>query len=178
MDNNYDSFLEIAVSLMKKKKKPQSLDSMTKEVFSKKGVVGTELQIAQFQVDFMLSGFFVCCGEDKSGHQLWDLKTRQNSSLLDKDGGYLKDLNDDDDEVKKNELKEDDFENHEGVDQYIEDDEEEDKSEPDEIEEEMGLVNGDSTSDEDESIVAYDDDDDEDDVEEEDEDDIEAELNK
>ena len=85
MNNNYDSFLEIAVALMKKKKKPQSLESLTKEVFSKKGAEGNELQIAQFQVDFMLSGFFVCCGEDKQGNQLWDLKTRQNSSLLDKD---------------------------------------------------------------------------------------------
>ena len=41
MNNNYDSFLEIAVALMKKKKKPQSLEAITKEVFSKKGVDGT-----------------------------------------------------------------------------------------------------------------------------------------
>ena len=81
MNNNYDSFLEIAVALMKKKKKPQSLEALTKEVFSKKGAEVNELQVAQFQVDFMLSGFFVCCGEDKQGNQLWDLKTRQLSAL-------------------------------------------------------------------------------------------------
>ena len=51
MNTNYDSFLEIAVALMKKKKKPQSLESLTKEVFSKKGIEGNELEVAQFQVD-------------------------------------------------------------------------------------------------------------------------------
>ena len=106
MNNNYDSFLEIAVALMKKKKKPQSLEALTKEVFSKKGVEGNELQIAQFQVDFMLSGFFVCCGEDKAGNQLWDLKTRQHSSLLDKDSGYMIDSSAEDNEAAENELKE------------------------------------------------------------------------
>lgn len=174
MDNNYDSFLEIAVALMKKKKKPQSLDTMTKEVFAKKGVVGSELQIAQFQVDFMLSGYFVCCGEDKTGNQLWDLKTRQNSSLLDKDGGYLKDLNDDDDEVKKNELKDDNFDDHQGIDQYIEDDDEEEKAEQDDIEEDLGLVSSDSVTED----VEHLDDDEDDEEEEEEEDDIESELNK
>lgn len=140
MNNNYDSFLEIAVALMKKKKKPQSLEAITKEVFSKKGVDGNELQVAQFQVDFMLSGYFVCCGEDKAGNQLWDLKTRQLTSLLDKDSGYMKDLSDEEEEALNNELK-DDFEFGDGqnIDQYIDDDDEE-INEKDDIEEDLGLV--------------------------------------
>lgn len=156
MNTNYDSFLEIAVALMKKKKKPQSLELITKEVFSKKGVDGNELQVAQFQVDFMLSGFFVCCGEDKSGNQLWDLKTRQVSALLDKDGGYMKDLSEEEEEALNNELKEDfQFGAHDDLDSYIEDDDEEERNEQDDIEEDLGLVSLDD-SDEESEVVNYD----------------------
>lgn len=163
MNINYDSFLEISVALMKKKKKPQSLESITKEVFSKKGVEGNELQIAQFQVDFMLSGFFVCCGEDKNGNQLWDLKTRQPSSLLDKDSGYMKEFTEEDEEASNNELR-DDYQlgGHEDIDQYIEDDEEE-TNEQDDIEEDLGLVSLDQ-DDSEEEVVNFD-------LEEEDEED-------
>lgn len=154
MNNNYDSFLEIAVALMKKKKKPQSLESMTKEVFSKKGVEGNELQIAQFQVDFMLSGFFVCCGEDKNGNQLWDLKTRQNSSLLDKDSGYMKDLSEEEAEASENELKDDyQYGDNDSIDQYIDDDEDE-TNEKDDIEEDLGLVSADNINED--EILNYD----------------------
>lgn len=154
MNNNYDSFLEIAVALMRKKKKPQSLESMTKEVFSKKGVEGNELQIAQFQVDFMLSGFFVCCGEDKNGNQLWDLKTRQNSSLLDKDSGYMKDLSEEEAEASENELKDDyQYGDNESIDQYIDDDEDE-TNEKDDIEEDLGLVSADNINED--EILNYD----------------------
>lgn len=146
MNDKYDSFLEIAVALMKKKKKPQSLEALTKEVFSKKGVEGNELQIAQFQVDFMLSGYFVCCGEDKQGNQLWDLKTRQLSSLLDKDSGYMRDLSDEEKEAEDNELKDDNqFGDNEDLDQYFDDDDEE-KEEQDDIEEDLGLVSLDEDS--------------------------------
>lgn len=173
MNNNYDSFLEIAVVLMKKKKKPQSLDAITKEVFSKKGVDGSELQVAQFQVDFMLSGHFVCCGEDKDGIQLWDLKNRQPSSLLDKEGVYLKDMSDEDPEVINNELKDDyQFDGHDDIDQYIDDDDEE-TTEQDDIEEDLGLVSLDQESEESEEIVNYDNDDEEEEI-----DDIEEELTK
>ena len=140
MNDKYDSFLEIVVALMKKKKKPQSLETLTKEVFSKKGVEGNELQIAQFQVDFMLSGYFVCCGEDKQGNPLWDLKTRQESSLLDKDSGYRRDLSEEDEEASINELKDDNqFGDHDDLDQYFDDDDEE-INEQDDIEEDLGLV--------------------------------------
>ncbi len=156
MNNNYDSFLEIAVSLMKKKKKPQSLESMTKEVFSKKGVEGNELQIAQFQVDFMTSGFFVCCGEDKSGNQLWDLKSRQLSAFLDKDSGYMRDLSDEEEEALSNELKDDfEFGDHDNIDSFIDDDDEE-VNEQDDIEEDLGLVSLDSLSDGEEEVINYD----------------------
>lgn len=152
MNNNYDSFLEIAVALMKKKKKPQSLEVLTKEVFSKKGAEGNELQVAQFQVDFMLSGFFVCCGEDKQGNQLWDLKTRQLSALLDKDSGYMRDLSDEDEEALSNELKDDfQFGDHGNIDQFIDDDDEEERNEQDDIEEDLGLV---SLGDEDEEDMS------------------------
>ncbi len=153
MNNNYDSFLEIAVALMKKKKKPQSLEAVTKEVFSKKGVEGNELEIAQFQVDFMLSGYFVCCGEDKSGNQLWDLKVRQPSSFLDKDSGFIRDMSEEDEEASNNELK-DDFSDHDNIDQYIEDEDEE-TNEQDDIEEDLGLVSLDQADGEDE-VVNYD----------------------
>lgn len=166
MNNNYDSFLEIAVALMKKKKKPQSLESMTKEVFSKKGVEGNELQIAQFQVDFMLSGFFVCCGEDKNGNQLWDLKTRQNSSLLDKDSGYMRDLSEEEAEALDNELKDDFQYGSEGnIDQYLDDDDDEETNEKDDIEEDLGLVSMDEDSDIEAEVLNYDVKDDEDDEE-------------
>lgn len=173
MNNNYDSFLEIAVALMKKKKKPQSLDLITKEVFSKKGIEGNELQIAQFQVDFMVSGYFLWCGEDKDGNQLWGLKSRQNSALLDKDGGYLKEMSDDDEEVLNNELKgEYQFEEYDGINQFIEDDDEE-TNEKDDIEEDLGLVEEDQEPTEDTVTYAS-----EDDVEVEEIDDIEEELTK
>ena len=42
-------------SLMKKKRKPQSLDSLTAEVFSKKGLSTKDYaQVAQFELDFMI----------------------------------------------------------------------------------------------------------------------------
>lgn len=166
MNNNYDSFLEIAVALMKKKKKPQSLELITKEVFSKKGAEGNELQVAQFQVDFMLSGYFVCCGEDKSGNQLWDLKTRQVSALLDKDSGYMRDLSEEEEEALSNELKDDYQYGSENIDQYIDDDDDEETNEKDDIEEDLGLVSLDDDSDSEDEVLNFDlgDEDEEDDI--------------
>lgn len=155
MNTNYDSFLEIAVALMKKKKKPQTLESITKEVFSKKGADGNELEIAQFQVDFMLSGYFVCCGEDKSGNQVWDLKNRVKSELITKDTAYMKEFTEEDQEANDNELKDDfQFGNYNDLDNYIDDDEDEETSEQDEIEEDLGIVSQkDFDEDTDESIL-------------------------
>ena len=176
--NNNESLLEIAVRLMKSKKKPKSLKELTNEVFREKGIAEDSLideKKAQFQVDFMVSGYYVCCGENRKCHKLWDLKSRQPSSLIDKDGNLLEDLYADDEDVIKNELKDDDvlFDND---DHLLEDDDEE-KEEHDDIEEELSLV---SESDEDSiteevssKSLHNDEDDEEDEI-----DDIEEELKK
>ena len=83
MNEKNDSLLEIAFEEMKKKKKPKTLEKICKDVFEIKGIKYNEETASQFQIDFMLSGNFVCCGEDKDGEKLWDLKSRQSSSLLD-----------------------------------------------------------------------------------------------
>lgn len=182
MNERNDSLLEIAVNLMKRKKKPQTLKSMLNEIFERKGIEQTEQAVAQFEVDFMLSGLFIYCGEDKDKNQLWDLKERQPSSLLDKDGGVL-DLYEDDEEATKNELRDDvDFADK-NVDDYINDDEIDKKDDEDDIEEELGLVGEDeetSEIDSDDMNRSYGDDEDEyEDIDEEDEeDDIEEALRK
>jgi hypothetical protein len=123
----------------------------------------------------MLSGFFVCCGEDKQGNQLWDLKTRQLSALLDKDSGYMRDLSDEDEEALSNELKDDfQFGDHDGIDQYIDDDDEEERNEQDDIEEDLGIVALSQDPDESDEVITYEGEDEE----EEDFDDIEEELTK
>ena len=126
---------------MEKKRKPHTIMSIAKDVFEMKGLDYTENPelLSQFQIDFMLSGNFVCCGEDKDGEKLWDLKSRQSSSLLDKDGSYLDDPYNDNDDVIKNELK-DDMEYgdiDEDQDENIDDDDDDEDEETDEIEEEL-----------------------------------------
>lgn len=145
-----ESLIDIAIRIMKLKKKPKSLKELTNEIFQAKNIKeNVEDLKAQFQMDFMLSGHFVCCGEDKNGLKLWDLKSRQPSTLLDKDGNYLEDLYENDEDVIKNELK-DEFEfDHEdkAIDELISDDDEEETDETDDIEEELGLVEVDEETD-------------------------------
>lgn len=179
--NNNDSLLEIAIRLMKSKKKPKSLKELTNEVFQAKGIKNDEnieAKKAQFQVDFMVSGFFVCCGENKQGYKLWDLKSRQPSTLIDKDGNLLEDLYADDEDVLKNELKDDFYvdDPDKELDSYVEDDEEDEEEETDDIEEELGLVSldDDATEDIPTSEITVDEDDEVD--EDEELDDIEEEL--
>ena len=95
------SLLEIAIELLEKKKKPQSIDTIIKEVMSLKGYKVSEAKekAPQFVMDFMLSGNFIYCGDD-----CWDLKYRQPTSVLDKDGGDFEDFYANDEEVKQNEL--------------------------------------------------------------------------
>ena len=139
MNEKNDSLLEIAFEEMKKKKKPKTLEKICKDVFEIKGIKYNEETASQFQIDFMLSGNFVCCGEDKDGEKLWDLKSRQSSSLLDKDGSYLDDPYNDNDDVIKNELKVDmeygDID--EDQDDNIDEDDDDEDEETDEIEEEL-----------------------------------------
>ena len=138
-----ESLLDIAIRLMRSKKKPKSLRELTNEVFQTKGVTGDDIEDrkAQFQVDFMLSGHFVCCGENSKGLKLWDLKSRQPSTLLDKDGSYLEELFSYDEDVIKNELKDEDVYEikTKSDDELFEDDTDED-DDTDDIEEELGLV--------------------------------------
>ena len=95
------SLLEIAIEILEKKKKPQSIDTIIKEVMSLKGYKVSEAKekAPQFVMDFMLSGNFIYCGDD-----CWDLKYRQPTSVLDKDGGDFEDFYANDEEVKQNEL--------------------------------------------------------------------------
>ncbi len=160
-----DSLIEIALREMKSKRKPRTLNKIAKDVFEVKGlnIKEEEKTLAQFQMDFMLSGYFICCGEDKNGNKIWDLKSRQPSSLLDKDGSYLEDLYDYDEEVVKNELK-DDIVYKAVDDDFDADDEDDDKEEHDEIEEELlseGLVVEDDLEEEEDEDLADDFEDDE-----------------
>jgi len=165
MNNNNRSLVEIAYSEMKTKRKPRTMERIAKDVFEIKGINPNKSPkiISQFAMDFMLSGYFICCGEDKNGKKLWDLKNRQKSSLLDKDGSYLEDLYDDDDEIAKNELKDDivykpakDFDD----DSYDSDDEEEEEEnseeETDDVEELISEEYGDDGEEEDEDDILLD----------------------
>lgn len=144
-----DSLIEIAIELMEKKRKPHTIMSIAKDVFEMKGLDYTKNPelLSQFQIDFMLCGYFMCCGEDKKGNKLWDLKERQPHELLDKESVYLDDVYEDDDEVKKNELKEEDYTYASKEDQEFDsefsndnsDEDEEDDEEKDDIEEELLL---------------------------------------
>ena len=138
--NKNESLIDISIKVMKTKKKPKTFKDVANEVFQIKGIksVSEELK-AQFQMDFMLSGYFICCGEDKNGLKLWDLKSRQPSTLLDKDGNYLEDLYENDEEVIKNELKDDYDVSDDKIEEYGLDDEEE-SDETDDIEAELGLI--------------------------------------
>ncbi|HHU55736.1 MAG TPA: hypothetical protein GXZ48_03475 [Acholeplasmataceae bacterium] len=176
MTNNNESLVEIAVRLMRSKKKPKNMIYITNEVFQAKGIRDHEnldKLKAQFQLDFMLSGEFICCGEDKNGYKLWDLKGRQPSTLLDKDGVYLEDLYEDDEDVIKNELK-DDFD-----DEKVKDEDEDE--EEDDIEEELKNIDDDDDlliDDDDEGVIILDEDDDEDGLILDDEEDEDDDLDK
>jgi len=153
MNNANDSLLEIALREMKSKRRPRTLEKITKDVFEVKGINPQEAKdmLTQFQMDFMLSGYFICCGEDKHGAKIWDLKNRQPSSLLDKDGSYLEDLYDYDDDVIKHELKDDTvYKSEPGLEDDDGDDDDTEIEETDDIEEE--LFNRNETEDDEEDI--------------------------
>ena len=169
--NQYDSLLEIALREMKSKRKPRTLAKITKDVFEVKGINPDDNpeMLTQFHMDFMLSGHFICIGEDKHGVKLWDLKNRQPSTLLDKDGSYLEDLYDYDDEVAKYELKDDiPYQEEDNLDD--DDDDDNDLEESDDIEEELFNQSEDEEDEEEEDDFVIDVLDDEEDDEDEDED--------
>ncbi len=138
MNEKNDSLIEIAFKEMTKKRKPKPLNKIISDVFEIKGIEKTQEAISQFEMDFMLSGIFICCGEDKNtGEMLWDIKTRQESKLLDKEGNFT-DPYDDDDDVVKNELTADnEFDDEENDEEFEDDDDDDNDDETDDIEEEL-----------------------------------------
>ncbi len=158
------SLLEIAIELLDMKKKPQKITAILKEVMEIKGVKASVIkEIApQFVLDFMQSGYFVYCGDE-----CWDLKDRQPTSVLDKEGGDYDDIYADDEDVKNNELKDDIFEN-ENVDQNQDNDDDDDEdSEEDEMDDDLAKAFDDFDDEYNSGLVVLDDDskDDEDDDE-------------
>ena len=127
------SLLEIAIELLDMKKKPQKITAILKEVMEIKGVKASVMKelSPQFILDFMQSGYFVYCGDE-----CWDLKDRQPTAVLDKESGDYDDIYEDDEDVKKNELKDDIFIDG-NIDRIQDNDEADDENEEDEIDDDL-----------------------------------------
>ncbi len=155
------SLLELAIELLQKKRKPCKINTIIEEVMEIKGYKGAKAKehTPQFLLDFMQSGYFVYCGDD-----CWDLKERQSTSVIDKDGGDYEAIYNDDEDVKKNELKDEtiydsDYESTTDDDS----DEDEDDEEDDDIARELNNQEEDDLSNEFET-VSYDESDEDEDV--------------
>lgn len=182
--NKNNSLLEIAIKEMENKKKPKTLDEIINDVFQIKGIKEKDEYLSQFIMDFMLSGSFICCGEDKRKKKLWDLKERQPSNVLDKDGTYYDEPYDED--VVRNELSDETlYKVAKGLDEDDDDLEEEDDDieETDEIAEDLSeFDDGDQDDDgaydddEDDEFEIVEDFDDDDELDEDDDDDEDDEL--
>lgn len=127
------SLLEIAIELLDMKKKPQKITAILKVVMEIKGVKASVMKelSPQFILDFMQSGYFVYCGDE-----CWDLKDRQPTAVLDKESGDYDDIYEDDEDVKKNELKDDIFID-DNIDRIQDNDEDDDENEEDEIDDDL-----------------------------------------
>lgn len=152
------SLLEIAIELLQKKQGKCKLSTIIEQVMEIKGykVHAAKEHTAQFLLDFMQSGYFVYCGDDE-----WDLKERQSTSVIDKDGGDYDSDHDKEAEYKKYELKDDNVydEDYDDIDE--EDEDENDEDEDDDIARELnGLDEDDDLSKEFETEV-YDEEDEE-----------------
>lgn len=157
------SLLEIAIELLDMKKKPQKITAIMKEVMEIKGVKASVMKelAPQFVLDFMQSGYFVYCGDES-----WDLKDRQPTAVLDKESGDYDDIYEDDEDVKKNELKDDIF-----IDETIDrlqdsDDEEDEIDEEDDIDDDLAKAFDDFDDEYNAGLVLVDDEEDESDKEE------------
>lgn len=122
------SLLEIAVELLLTKHKPQPIMQIAKEAMEIKGLKTAQAKeiLPQFLLDFQASGYFVYCGDG-----CWDIKDRQPTSVLDKDGTDFEIYSEEDDEVKKNELKDESYESDVRSEQSHDDDD--DQEEDDDI---------------------------------------------
>lgn len=130
--SNTDSLLEIAIKLLKTKKKPKKLKEIIKETMQKKGYTPEEAKdlIPQFILDFQTSGYFTYLGNDE-----WDLKDRVSLEKIDKIEKDNVIEEEESDEVKENELKDES-----DVDSNLsEEDEEDDDNDDDEEDEEDEL---------------------------------------
>lgn len=133
MNNNEtlptDSLLEVAIKLLKSKKKPKKLKDIIKETMQRKGLTVDEAKdlIPQFILDFQTSGYFVYLGDDE-----WDLKERQSVDKLDKIEKDNIIEEEENDEVKENELKDDEEnEGTESEDEEENDDDDDNKDDDD-----------------------------------------------
>lgn len=124
------SLLEISMELLANKRSPQPIMQIAKETMELKGLKAAQAKEAtpQFLADFMESGYFVFCGNG-----LWDLKERQSTSVLDKDGCDFAVYNYSDEEVEKNELRDEDYSSETNL-SYDNNDEEDDSNEDEEDE--------------------------------------------
>lgn len=90
MDYSEIPMIEIAEEIMAKKKQPQSIREIVKEVLEIKGIDSNDGdRMAQLYVDITISSKFVYCGKEK-----WDLKAKQPLELWDKDGSEFNDKED------------------------------------------------------------------------------------
>lgn len=117
------SLLEIAVELLLTKHRPQPILQIAKEAMEIKGLKTAQAKelLPQFLLDFQTSGYFVYCGE-----MGWDLKDRQPTSVLDKDGTESIIHSSEAEEAEKNELKDENYDVDVRVDQSHDDDDQED----------------------------------------------------
>ena len=117
------SLLEIAVELLLTKHRPQPILQIAKEAMEIKGLKTSQAKelLPQFLLDFQASGYFVYCGDG-----CWDLKDRQPTSVLDKDGTESIIHSSEAEEAEKNELKDENYDVDVRVDQSHDDDDQED----------------------------------------------------
>lgn len=79
------STIDVAIELMEKKKTPQPISKLLKEVSEITGQDDNPEFLSQLYIDIITTGRFVFCGDD-----LWDLKER-HMDLWDKDGSFFND---------------------------------------------------------------------------------------
>lgn len=96
------SLIEAAVALMEKKRAPQSIRSLIKEVLEMKGLEDSDSSYAtQLYMDITMSSKFVYMGNDE-----WDLKSRQSLDEYDKDGSAFNNKGDEFDDEPLEEVLE------------------------------------------------------------------------
>ncbi len=86
------SLIELAVDLMKKKKKPQNIYKFLNELAELRGLdTNDSVIMSKMYTDITTSSIFVYCGddEDTNDKDRWDLKHNHPLSLFDKEGSYF-----------------------------------------------------------------------------------------